>query len=114
MTWEELKEFLKDKIFLIGLTFLDNQGTIIERYQTHGKVIELTNDGLFRIEKPNKVVFQIPYERESIVKAEKGEYRERGTGKIITNPDFVMTWSITVNKDDNFEDVKTFGFSPKG
>ncbi len=44
MNWEQLKEHLKGKTFLIGLSFVDKNGELIEQYQTHGKVVELTND----------------------------------------------------------------------
>jgi len=56
MTWEQLQGYLKGKIFLIGVTFIDQTGKFIEQYETHGTVLELTNDGLLKIKK-RKVVF---------------------------------------------------------
>ena len=50
-----LQEFLQGKVFLIGLTFIDNKGDLIEQYQTHGIVSELTDDGLIRIKRKDNV-----------------------------------------------------------
>lgn len=110
MHWEELQEYLKGKIFLIGLTVIDNKGELIEQYQTHGKVKELMVDGLFKIERRDGSIFQMPYDKDTIKKAEKGEYREKETGHIIKNPDFIMTWEITTTANDNLEEIKQFGY----
>jgi hypothetical protein len=111
MIWSKLQDiFLRGKVFVIGLTFVDKDGQLIEQYQTHGTVIELTNNGLLRIERQDNSIFQVPYHKKTIVKARKGEYRERTTGEIITNPDFLMTWEITVEKNENLEIMKNNGF----
>jgi hypothetical protein len=112
MTWEHLQEYLKGKVFLIGLTFVDSDGKIVEQYQTHGTVTELTNQGLLRFRKKDGSDFQIPYSADSIKKADKGEYKEKSSGLIITDPDFLMTWEITTTDNDNLEEVKKHGFIP--
>lgn len=43
MTRKELQTFLKGKVFLIGLTFIDDDEKLVEQYQTSGTVGELTN-----------------------------------------------------------------------
>lgn len=110
MTWEELQFHLTDKIFLIGLTFLDNDGNFLEQYQTHGTVTELNDMGLLKFERKDGSVFQMPYDKETIKKAEEGEYKEQSSGEIIKNPDFIMTWEITTKSNDNLEEVKNHGF----
>ena len=110
MTWAELQEFIKGKRFLIGLTFINKGGEMIEQYQTNGAVKELTNDGLLRIERHDGSIFQLPYDKESIKKAGKGEYRERATGEIITDPDFIVTWEIVTDEADNLEEMKKYGY----
>lgn len=112
MTWEELQDYIKGKLFLIGLTFVNKQGDLIEQFQTHGTITDLTNDGLFKIKRADGSIFQMPYDNETIEKAEKGEYRERSTGLIITDPDFIMTWEITINENDNTDKIKKFGYLP--
>ncbi|HEX8349519.1 MAG TPA: hypothetical protein VF598_06145 [Hymenobacter sp.] len=112
MTWEDLQEYIKEKIFLIGLTFIDEGGDIIEQYQTNGTVTELTDDGLLKIIRKDGSVFQMPYEKETIKKAEKGDYRVRANGQIIKDPDFIMTWKIVTTEDDNLDEIKKYGYIP--
>lgn len=112
MNWSELRNHLKGKVFLIGLTFTDQEGEIIEQYQTHGTVAKLTVDGFFKIIREDNSVFTIPYDRETIKAAKEGEYREKNTGQIIRNPDFIMTWEIKTTRDDDFEDIKKRGYTP--
>ena len=110
MTWEELKENLKQKVFLIGLTFMDKNEKLIEQYQTHGTVIDLTDYGLFKIEREDGSIFQMPYDNDTIKKADKGEYRENATGIIIEDPDYIMTWEITINDKSDINEIKEIGF----
>lgn len=112
MTWEELQNYLKGKLFLVGLTFVDENGILKEQYQTHGIVQELTNDGLIKLIREDKTIFQMPYDNETINEAEKGEYREKSTGQIINNPDYIMTWEISITENDNINEIKEVGFMP--
>ena len=112
MTWEELQIYIKGKLFLIGLSFVDKNGDLIEQYQTHGTVVELTNDGLFKLEREDNSIFQMPYDKETINKADKGEYRERSTGQIIKDPDFLMSWEITIDDNYDINEIKKVGFIP--
>ena len=111
MTWRKLQEFyLKGKVFVIGLTFFDKDGQLIERYQTHGTAIELTINGLLRIRREDGSIFQLPYDKDTIEKAKKGEYRAKTTGEVIPNPDYLMTWEITLKEKENIEISKKYGF----
>jgi hypothetical protein len=112
MTYGQLQEYLKGKVFLIGLTFIDKEGELIEQYQTHGIVSELTNDGLIRIKRKDDTIFQMPYDKETIKKAEKGEYKLRATKEVVIDPDFLMTWEINTNGNDDIEKTKICGYIP--
>jgi hypothetical protein len=112
MNWRELRNHLKGKVFLIGLTFIDQDEEIIEKYQTHGTVVRLTVDGFFKIRRADKSIFTIPYDRDTIKAAKEGEYREKATGEIIKDPDFIMTWEIKTARNDDFEDIKKRGYTP--
>ncbi len=114
MTWDELKEYLKEKVFLIGLSFVDKNGNLVDQYQTHGTIIELTDDGLFKIKREDNSIFQMPYDKNTIKKADKGEYREKSTGQIIINPDYIMTWEITLNESYDTSEIKKVGFITAG
>lgn len=112
MTWEELKEYLKGKVFLIGLTFINNKNEIIEQYQTHGIVSELSDNGLIKFKRDSTDVFQMPFDSKSIKEAPRGEYTEKTTGKMVQNPDFLMTWEIITTVNDDIEDIKKYGYLP--
>ena len=112
MTYEQLQEFLRGKVFLIGLTFIDNEGELIEQYQTHGIVSELTDDGLIRIKRKDNSIFQMPYDKDTINKADKGEYRLRATKEVVIDPDFLMTWEISTSGNDDLEKTKMYGYIP--
>lgn len=112
MTWRQLRNYLKGKIILIGLTFVDQNGEIIERYQTHGKVARLSVDGFFKIIREDNSVFRIPYLRNTIKRAKHGSYREKSTGETIENPDFIMTWKVKTNDHTNLEEIKKHGYMP--
>ena len=112
MTYEELQEYLKGKSFLIWLTFVNNIGDLIEQFQTYGIVSELTNDGLIKIERNDKSIFQIPYNKDAISKADKGEYVLKMTNEIIIDPDFIILWTINPNGNENLEKIKKYGYIP--
>ena len=112
MTYGQLQEYLQGKVFLIGLTFIDKEGELIEQYQTYGTVSELTNEGLIRIKRKDETIFQMPYDKETINKAENGEYRLRATKEVVINPDYIMTWEISTNGNEDLEKTKMYGYIP--
>ena len=112
MTYGQLQEYLQGKVFLIGLTFIDKKGELIEQYQTYGTVLELTNEGLIRIKRKDETIFQMPYDKETINKAENGEYRLRATKEVVINPDYIMTWEISTNGNEDLEKTKMYGYIP--
>jgi hypothetical protein len=112
MTYEQLQEYLQGKVFLVGLTFIDMKGELIEQYQTHGIVSELTDDGLIRIKRNDNSIFQMPYDKDTINRADKGEYKLRATKEVVIDPDFLMTWEISTNGNDDLETTKMYGYLP--
>jgi hypothetical protein len=111
MTWENLQILLIGKVFLIGLSFLDKDDQIIEKYQTHGIVEKLTDNGIFVFKRSDGSIFKMPYHKDSISYADAGEYRAKDTGDIVLNPDYIMVWDIVENNKTEIEKIKQFGFS---
>ena len=112
MTWEELQVFFNGKVFLIGLTFVDQDKNVIEQYQTSGTVNELTDDGLLIFKRADGSLFQLPFDEEAIRVTPEGEYRERTTGNVITNPDYITTWEIIINNSEELDEMKRNGYIP--
>ena len=110
MNWEQLQGFYMGKVSIIGLNFNDKNGELIEAYQTHGTVIELTNDGMFRIKRKDGSIFHVPFDENSILETEKADYREHKTGILIKRPDFIIVLEVTVMDNEIIELIKLNGF----
>ena len=94
--WEELV----GKTLLLGLTFADADGNLIERVQRHG-VIEIAdeeNGVATRFVAPGQLwdgeLYWVPPDRRSFSEAAPGAYRLRSTGETIVDPDFIASWEI--------------------
>ena len=82
------------KTVLVGLTYVDANGSIREREQWHGVVIAVDDDGV-TVRRPSGEISTLPPTLESFTKAEPGDYTLRGTGEVVSNPDLLCTWTIT-------------------
>ncbi len=112
MTFKQFQNLLKGKIFIVGISFINKEGELIEQYQTYGSVLELTSDGFIKLLRNDKSVFQLPYYNEAIESGQKEAYKLTSTNEVINDPDFIMTWEIITTDDDNFDQIKEFGFLP--
>lgn len=111
ITWEDLEARLQGCMFLIGITFVDDKEAVIDQYQTSGRFQEF-DDVLMRIAREDGSIYQVPYDPETITYAEPGEYRERSTGRVITDPDFLIRWTIRITEPSAIEEIKQHGFLP--
>jgi hypothetical protein len=83
---------------LMGITYVSNTGAHIERVQKHG-IVEYVDP-----QKGVRVALKGPYSGQylwlppdlrSIQVANPGEYKLKATNEVITDPDYVSTWTIT-------------------
>jgi hypothetical protein len=81
---------------LIGITEEDQAGALIRRNQVFG-VVTCAERGRGICVKREKdgSDFWLPPDTRSIEAAEPGDYRNRTTGEIVTNPDYTASWTIT-------------------
>ncbi|HWB24892.1 MAG TPA: hypothetical protein VG738_05400 [Chitinophagaceae bacterium] len=97
---------------LIGITFLDIDENIIERYQTHGKIISNGDKHGLVIEKADGTGrFSIPPGINNLHAAPPGEYHIKTTGEVVVNTDFTTTWIVNNTEDTNITNYKKSGFS---
>ena len=96
--WDEnLADSIVGKVVLVGLTYLDADGRLVEQQQFFGRVatadsrkgILLSLEGQRAGEKCN-----LPPDTRAIEIASSGEYRLRGTGEVVTDPDYTVMFSI--------------------
>ncbi len=112
MTWEETVNYFRDNLFLIGINIIDENNELIEQYQTHGRLIDITEDKIIQIKRKDDTIFRLPYDLEAIEVAQEGVYTEASTGAQITNPDFITTWEVVTQSPAENENLKKYGFYP--
>lgn len=84
---------LLGKVILVGLTYYTHDKQFVEQKQYHGTVIRADEKGIV-IRKSNGEEASLPPDLRSTKPAPPGEYRERSTGEIVENPDFLTTWNV--------------------
>lgn len=98
---------LVGKRLLFGVTYLDSDGELLERFQACGTVTSADPDDVVAIDVPgDDEPFTLPPAPEAYDPAEPGEYRLRSTGEVVVDPDFVTSWTIREpdGDDDTDED----------
>jgi hypothetical protein len=97
--WDEaIAESLVGKVVLVGLTYLEADGSLIEQQQFFGIVVSAdSRRGILLSLKGQRAEeqFNLPPDTRSIEIASTGEYRLRATGEVVTDPDYTATFSIT-------------------
>ena len=94
---EELAERIIGKTLLIGITYVDPGGSVMERVQFHGIVVEAKRGHGISIACQGENVgrrYTVPPDLRSFQPAEPGEYRLKSTGEIIKDPDYTSSWTI--------------------
>jgi len=93
----EIEPFeLRDRKILIGITRVAADGSCsqeqyvgiadVEDRQTYCLVSVACDDGETR---------DYPFDARSLQRAAPGEYRLRSMGQVVTNPEFLMTWTVS-------------------
>jgi hypothetical protein len=85
------------KLVLIGLTQFDASGTELNRWQLHGRIIEVRKDiGIIvALEGVNAgQTYTLPPSTSAFRKARAGAYTLSTTQEVIHDPDLLATWRI--------------------
>ena len=89
------KKRLIGKTILVGMTYYNKSGELVERKQLWGTIISVYDNNI-AIKQNNGEVFTIPNDKRAIERAKPGEYRLRSTGEVVENPDFLSKWNVTL------------------
>jgi hypothetical protein len=96
---QELIEKYIGKHLLIGITYLNHEGGLIEQKQMHGTIVRINeSEGLVVQLDYSEEFFALPPALHSIQEAPPGDYRLRSTGEVVSDPDYLTTWTITKPK----------------
>ncbi|MFN8075956.1 MAG: hypothetical protein U0Q15_11120 [Kineosporiaceae bacterium] len=92
---------LVGKRLLVGVTFVDEAGTVLDRQQFCGEVLEVA-EGVVVVERPGwDEPALIPADEEAFRPADPGTYRLHGTGEVVVNPDVLTTWTVLVSDGED-------------
>ena len=83
------------KLLLVGVTYVDENGTQTGMQQPAGRIVAI-DEVHVTIETPAGETLEFPPEFEP---AEDGEYRLRDTGEVVSNPDFIATWTASASSE---------------
>ena len=78
------------KVILVGVTYVDRDRTVVGQIQWHG-TIEAVEPLLQIRVSGSEEVRTLPPQAEN---ATPGEYKLRTTGEVVTDPDFLATWTV--------------------
>jgi len=88
------------KHLLVGLSYLNADGTVLSKTQIHGRITSVDKGIVtMRLHGSDKD-FTLPLDLDSFEPAEPGEYRLRSTGEVVVNPDLLGSWTITSPAED--------------
>jgi hypothetical protein len=88
---EDLSTMLGRRI-LVGITYVDVDGQPEHKVQFAGIVTAI--DPLVTIDRGDDEPFTLPPDPDAYDQGAPGEYRLRGTGDVVVNPDFITTWTV--------------------
>jgi len=91
---EEAKEII-GKHLLVGVTRRDQEDQILDIEQFHGEIIRASRDeGIIVLLSGSTEERWLPPDLSRLEEAAPGNYRLRGSGEVVVDPDFVSTWTV--------------------
>lgn len=95
---EEFASTLTARYILIGITYLNHDGSLNQQVQMHGVIESATSEGIKISLRGSREgdTWTMPPVLDAIKPANLGIYTLRGSSEVVEDPDFLSTW--TVNK----------------
>lgn len=86
------------KTFLLGLSFADETGAVVEKRQFYGKAVRVTaaEGVVVRLDGEDEE-YSLP-KNVKILPAPKGEYVLLSSAEVVTDPDFLAAWTISPDR----------------
>ena len=86
------------KYVLIGVTYYDADGRLLEQRQMHGMIVAADAQRGIDVALKGSALgetYRLPPDLRPLQPAPPGEYRLRATGEVVTDPDLTCAWSVT-------------------
>lgn len=85
------------KSVIIGKTYQKPDGTVKERKQWYGTIVQVHQTDGFAIKlKDSEEIMWLPPQAQAMQKAPPGIYKLKSTGDEIEDPDFISNWIVDV------------------
>ncbi len=89
------------KTVIIGITHQDSVGRLVRRDQLHGRITRANRTEGVVVQTAAGGELKTPPDLRAFSGARPGEYRSRGTGEVIANPDLITSWTHTLHPPDD-------------
>jgi len=99
-----------DKRIIVGITFVDSAGALIEQYQTHGRVIAANGGEGIVLVRTDGGRFVLPPSPQWLKAARPGAYRLRATGETVIDPDYLLSVTLEGTAPERIAAYKLSGF----
>lgn len=92
---DERARSLVGKRVLVGLTYRDHDGTVIETVQYHGAIVSVdAQEGVAVSRVGLDELFWLPPDLRAFEEAPRGAYRLHSTGEVVLHPDLLCSWTV--------------------
>jgi hypothetical protein len=97
---DALAKELVGKSVLIGITHTDSEGKMLRRSQIFG-LVTIANrvQGICIRDNQTSEEKWFPPDTRGIKPAPPGQYRNRATGEVVSDPDFLASWTVAAAKE---------------
>ena len=103
------------KTLVIGVLFVDNQERPVDRFETYGRIVHISDTKGIVIEKFDKSgLFRLPPDTDNLTPASPGRYQLKFSGMVVDNPDFTTFWTVENTRPEDIAKFKTTGFAAPG
>ena len=94
--WDEHKAAtLVGKYALVGVTYVDADGSVRKQIQIHGRITAVAETAVTMLLNGSEEVFTLPPILAAFEPAQPGEFRLRSTGEVVVNPDLLASFTAT-------------------
>jgi len=88
--------FLGKKL-LVGVRFVDESDCELGTFQTHGKIVRISEtEGVVISKTWSGKEFRLPPDSDALTKVDPGIYKLRN-GEVVVDPDYTTVWKVIMN-----------------